>query len=363
MSTVQSWEIMSLAEKIAPDRREKTDLKIGLEVEYPLADGHPLKNEAQSSGNIVSHLNDDGWPLRGRATRDPTVGAEIVSDPPLKVDDAESWYAECIEYIEESYGVQHAPTGMVHNSTAGLHMHISPLTLSEAEKLSEWSSEPWLQVFVCTSICEKEAPHYRVFRDDYCRLQRSVDSGDRYSVVNERSRTRGHYEWRLPEPMTTGHLPYVMEFLKLFKYDPDKAKEYALEVTEKEDITSVKRAEAIGASLEFDRASGEVMRNAHPSSTNFYHDVVDDESCPYIYRVSFPDSDEHYYSFESHRDQEFVIQGVSFNRNTILDAETLSVVGDDEVRRSIERAMSDRDGPDPKEATKYLKDVIDKKKN
>lgn len=351
---------MSLISKIAPDRHESSDLKVGIEVEYPLADGDPMKNEAQSSSSLFSRMNE--WPLRGRYTNDPSVGLEVVSDPPLDVDDVVSWYSETIDYIESEYNATYAPTGMLHGSTAGLHTHVSPLTRDEAETLHEWSSEPWLQVFVCSSVCETEAPYYRVFRDNYCRLNRSVDGGDRYAVVNERSRTDGHYEWRLPEPMTEENLDRMMEFLKIFKYSPEKAKEYALEAIEKEDnITSIKRADAIGVELAFGD-EGEVTRSAADHARDFWNSVQNDESCPYIYRVITGDGQE-YYAFESRRNDYFTIEGVRFNRESVIDTQTMIEVSDNSRAYSeVQEILESRNGPNPKEATKFLKDVMKKKK-
>lgn len=353
---------MSLFKQIAPDRHESSDLKIGIEVEYPIADGDPMKNEAKSSSSLYRSVNSDGWPLRGRATNDPSVGLEVVCDPALNVDDVPQWYKECIEYIEEEYNEKYAPTGMLHGNTAGLHTHISPLDFEEAELLHEWSSEPWMQVFACSSVCEDEAPYYRVFRDNYCRLNQAVDGGDRYAVVNERSRSRGHYEWRLPEPMTLEHIDHLMNFLKLFKYDPEKAKEYAMEVLEKEDdITSIQRAEAIGVDLSFGDRGG-VTRNAAEQTEGFWDDVLDDESAPYIYRVDIPDEGS-FYAFESRRDSSFTVNGVRFDRDTVLRADSLTTVGNHTtLYDAVQQTLENRNGPRPKEATKYLKDVMKKKK-
>lgn len=330
-----------------------SNLNIGLEIEYPREGTDRWTERGRDSSSLCSTVRDSRWPLSGRPTYDGTVGLEVVSEV-LNIEDASMWYNSVLDYLNEEYGERFAPVGILSNgSTAGLHMHLSPLSRSEARTLFDWSQEPWMQTFVCSSVTEDEAPSYRVFRSSHCNM---TFDGDRYCCMN--SRGGSHWEWRLPEPMSRSHLEIVTEFLRLFKEDIGVAREFAEEMLEESDeITSVRRAQSIGEEI---LKPVTVTRDGHSETEEFFTQVRRDNSMPYIHRVDLEDAS--YYAFHSSLREEFSMNGISFDRDTILDARTLRPIQDPETHGRIESAIQNwQETSRNPETTEYLKKIVQKK--
>lgn len=344
-------------------------MEIGIELEYPIAGPNPLEDKSRSSSSLVREINDDinsFFGAESMVTRDPTVGLELVSEPldPLR---ARSWYRESIDIIETEYGRPHGPCGLMEGSTAGLHLHVDNFSREQARKLYEFSTEPWLKAFVCSSVVADEAPNYRVFRGNYA--EETFDRG-RYSVVNCRSERQGHYEWRLVEPVTSDHFDRIVRFLELFRdRGPKKAKRYVMSVIddEPEVVTSIKRAAEIGVDrLEEPEPEPEpeVSRTPHPATESWYLEVRQDNGMPYIYQVELPEG-WCYYVFHSHHDDIFTVEGVDFRDGWVLSATTLNRETDPDIVSRCRDALDEernggrrRDTPPKTEAGEYLKDVV-----
>lgn len=340
-----------------------SDLRIGLEVEYPGM--NPSDEKFISRGRDTSGLqNDMNLPrhLHGRAVYDGTVGLEVVSDV-MNLEDAPDWYAELIDYVEDEYNTGYQPTGLMHGgSTAGLHMHLSSLTRRQAEELYQISQQPWAKVLFCSSIANDGGqPSWPVFRGGrYCQMN---FNGDRYACVNGRG--SGHYEWRMPEPMTPEHMEVVVKFLRLFEQEPDAAVQYAQEVLDDADdrVTSIRRAEATGMDIETIPTVDRQPSEEDPE--NFFDAVANDWSMPEIHRVSFDGQDFYYFETELRPSYEFEADGVEFRADQILRADSLNPVQEPTLADDIERAYQHRLGDNPREteATKELKKIVKKKKN
>lgn len=337
-----------------------SNLNIGIELEYPGM--NPGDEKFVSRGRDTSGLNNEiVWPSRlgGRTTYDGTVGLEIVSDV-LDLEDAMNWYAGAIEFVEDEYGVEHQPTGLMANgSTAGLHLHLSSLSREQANALYQLSQTAWAKVLFCSSIANQNGEaSWPVFRGGrYCQMN---FSRDRYSCVNHRR--DGHYEWRMPEPMSAEHMEVVANFLRLFEQDVNTATEYAQELLDDGDdrITAIKRAEATGMDID-----GIPTVSRQPSPTDpeqFYEQVSSRWSHPEVYRVSFGDTD--YYVFESRMDGEFEAAGTTFNTDDVLYASTLERVQNETIAEDARNAFQQRESANPRqtEATEELKKIIKKKK-
>lgn len=328
-------------------------MEVGLEVEYPRASGDRWANRGRDSSNLCNQVRDGRWPLSGRPTYDGTVGLEVVSDV-LDAESAATWYQGVLDFVRDEYMEEYAPCGILTNgNTAGLHMHLSPLDHEQARTLYEWSQEPWMQLFVCSSVSEDEAPTYRVFRSNYCNM--TFNSG-RYSCMNNRG--GNHWEWRLPEPMGRDHIELVMDFLSLFAEDMEMAKEFAKEkVEESESITSIRRAQTIGEDV---LQPVSVVREPNPTTREFYQEVRESNSMPYIHRVDLDDSS--YYAFHSTLDDTFEVGDVQFDRNTVLDAANLRPIRDGNLQNQVESAIENwQETSRNPETTQYLKEVLKKK--
>jgi hypothetical protein len=338
-----------------------TDAKLGLEVEYPISTGERFCHRGAKSRDLHREMDSEGWrPSDGSLHWDGTVGAEIVSDP-LAPPEADTWYRAVIEEVEGDWNRDYEPTGLLtdHGSSAGMHIHLSPIERSAAETLAQWSSESWLQVFVCSSVVGGSEPHYGVFRDNYCQLSTSV-RGSRYNVVNSRA-GEGHYEWRLPEPMTEEHFSHVAEFLKLFIEDsPASAKEYVFDLFEREEtvLTSVQRADAVGLDQV---GSTELTRDPHPQSEDYFTTIQDDSDAPRIYHVRHPDG--RYYAFESSQNTVFQDpRGRMCDRDTVVEADTLQRVYGSTAELIRDVVSNDGYHPTESAATDLLKEVSKKKR-
>lgn len=328
------------------------ELNYGIEVEYPVSPdpaGPTMTRRANSSSQFKTEWRDNngsGMPHGGSMGGDPTVGAEITSPITEGYEDAASWYRRTLAEARD-FGYPHEPTGLMgsgEGSTAGLHLHLSPLTRSEARDLYEMSTEPWMKVFVCSSITtETNPPRATVFRQNYCDF-RGFDGGG-YAAVRSRAGGTGHYEWRLPEPMTADHFDMVAEFLHRFKSEGRSAAEtYARNLVDEahEDLTAVQRYEACG--FDFGESPDldivEVSRAPVVSSREFFWDVYGSDDQPYIYRVRTEGDD--YYAFETFNDVDTVeseAAGVSFDAEQVVYAEDLSVVDSESERDAVRDAL------------------------
>jgi hypothetical protein len=338
-----------------------SDLTIGIEVEYPGM--NPGDEKFMHRGRSTNDLSDIHWPssIGGRAVYDGTVGLEVVSDQ-LQLEDAANWYKDVIEYVEEEHNTRHQPVGLMSNNTAGLHIHLSSLSSSQAQELYRISETPWAKVLFCSSIAmEDDSATWPVFRGgSYCRM--NYDSGSRYDCVNGRG--GGHYEWRMPEPMVGEHMEILVKFLRLFEQSPDAAREYAQEVLDDADdrITSVRRAEAVGMDIDSVPTVERSPYSENPEAAEFYEAVEERWTAPEIYRINHDDGT--YYIFESRLEGEFEVAGVTFTDRDILRADTLEAIEDAERRDDIRRAYN-RHGNDEireTEATNELKKIVKKKK-
>jgi hypothetical protein len=337
-----------------------SDLTIGIEVEYP---GMSRGDEKfVNRGESTNDLSDIPWPgtIGGRAVYDGTVGLEVVSDR-LQLADATNWYKDVIEHVEEEHNRKHQPVGLMKgSSTAGLHIHLSSLSRSQARELYEISQTPWAKVLFCSSIAmDNESATWPVFRGgSYCRM--NFDSSGRYDCIN--SRGNGHYEWRMPEPMIGDHMEILVKFLRLFEESPDMAREYAQEVLDDGDdrITAIRRAEAVGMDID---GVPTVERDPYPETEDFFEEVSDEWAAPEIYRVNHDDGV--FYLFESRIEDTFEVNGVEFSRDDVLLADSLDRIEDDELRDDITRAYQ-RHGHEEireTEATNELKKIVKKKKS
>jgi hypothetical protein len=337
-----------------------SSLNIGIELEYPGMDRGDERfiNRGRDTSGLQSDVG--SIPVAGRAVYDGTVGLEIVSDV-LDLEDAPHWYADAIDHIEAEYGVEHQPTGLMeHGSTAGLHIHLSELSNWKARELYELSQTPWAKVLFCSSIATgTDAVAWPVFRGGrHCRMEYG---GSRYSVVN--SRGRGHYEWRLPEPMSREHLEVLVRFLRLFEQDTEEAIRYAQEILDDADerITAVKRAEAVGIDIE---GMPTIEREAaEQDPEHFYDEVSSEPFLPQIFRVDYRGTQ--FYTFETQmQNVDFEYAGVQFSDDSVLRADTLEHVVDESLRDDIRRALDRRGSEDTREteATQELKKIIKKKK-
>jgi len=335
-----------------------SDLTIGIEVEYPGMNPADKKfiDRGRDSNGIQSEIS--GIPMSGHATYDGTVGLEIVSSQ-LHLADAPGWYADVIDHVESEYNTGYQPTGlMTTGNTAGLHVHLSSLSRSQAEDLYELSQTPWAKVLFCSSIAnDGDDAVWPVFRGGrYCQM--NFGTGH-YDCVNNRG--GGHYEWRLPEPVVPEHFELIVKFLRLFEQSTDAAVEYAQEVLDDADdrITAIKRAEAVGMDID---AVPVVERDQYPGDPeNFFEAVRQEWGYPEVYHVEYEDGN--YYLFESRLDGEFEAGGVSFTPDDVLRADELTRVQDPEQRQEVQSAFERRNSDDAREteATEELKKIVKKK--
>jgi len=341
-----------------------SDLRVGIELEFPRM-GHGdefLADRGNDSSRLQSEVCDHGLPphLEARPTYDGTVGLEIVSDV-LDVADASNWYYEVLDYMRGEYNADLQPTGLMANgSTAGLHIHVSSLSESEARELARISETPWAKVLFCSSIAtHNDETAWPVFRGgSYCRMGNGLHDG-RYSVVNARS--NGHFEWRMPEPMHPDHVQILQKFLAFFHEDPSIARDYAQELLDDADdrITAIKRAEKVGMDL---AGLPTVQREPLSESQDFYETVADGWAMPEIYQVTL--DDQRFYLFDSRLDGEFEANGVGFHTDDVLWADTLNVVTESSIIDDVRRAYNTRNQDESRttEATDELKKIMKKKK-
>lgn len=352
------------------DPRE-SDLHVGIEVEYPAAPSN--RNKYTAAGRKTNDLKrrvreNGGMPSGlGNAVGDPSIGLEIVAGGQggMPLEDATQTYAGIIEHIEGEYGTTYAPTSLLNvDSTAGLHLHFSPLSEQQARRLHEISLEPWGQALFCTGIVSEEGrDEWPVFRDS-----RFVDTNfdsRRYSIVN--SRGGDHWEWRTPEPMDPSNFGVVIRFMRLFEQDPDNAIEYGQELLNNGDerLTSIKRAEEVGMDIE--TRPTVVREPAENDPDEFFQRVEGVWELPEIYHIVMPSADvdaEHFYAFDSRLNTTFQVGNVTANPDAVLYADTLEPVEDESVADEIRRSLNTRNRGAPRKtaATDVVKDAVKKKK-
>lgn len=357
-------------------------LTVGTEIEYPKVqpdeDSTTFKRPAYFSGDVRDSVRSDygrhGWP-DGEAGSDPTAGLELRSDP-MSPAELRDWYRMSIAELTKY--APHEPTGISANSTAntiGLHLHVSPLSVRTAEALFEMSEQPWFRIFACSSIVDGEGrTTFQLFRDNYCQMRFDPEprsSNDCVTLVNEADQ---HWEWRLLEPVTPDHFDLVIDFIELLKESPNEAEAFARELVDNADprLTAVKRAEQIGIA---DRLSHEgdlrtndveIQRSHHADTFAFYEDVRSDSHMPYIYLVDF--EGEPYYAMYSENYGEgndpFRADGVTFNHDSVLRADSLEEITGDTAQQIREHVHRDRnqvdhsDSPTKTEATDVLVDKL-----
>lgn len=338
-----------------------SDLSIGLEVEYPgmNTSDELYVNRGRGTNNIQRDINGMPHHIGGRPVYDGTVGLEVVSDV-LSPHDVTGWYEDVIDYIEAEYNTGYQPTGLMANgNTAGLHVHLSNLTETQARDLYEMSQEPWMKVLFCSSIANHNGEAtWPVFRGGrYCEM--SFDDGH-YSCVNYRG--SGHYEWRMPEPMTPGNVEIMMRFLDLFDEDPDLARQYAQEILDSGDdrLTAVRRADATGMDLTGEPTVAQEPANSDPEE--FYETVANEWAAPNIYTVRVEDSE--FYLLDSDLNGEVPVNGEQVPANSVLYADTIDPVEDEALLDDVRTAFQRRHASNNREteATEELKKVIKKKK-
>lgn len=348
---------------------DDSDLQVGIEFEYPAAPGWSEEEKYTTYGRRTRSEADTirreerGWTHGGSAGWDGTVGIEITS-PVLDAADGWKWYADTKDRVENEYGIPLAPTGLMESSTAGLHIHLSPISRDEAKALYELSTTSWAKAFFCSSIVSENGTNqWPVFRSGnrppdsgYCRFE-GWDSTNHYNCTNQR---RGdHWEWRLPEPMSVDNFEHVMEFLVRFHEDIELGVQYAQEVLDSgtNEITSIKRAEMVG--MEFDD-DAEIARAPAPESAEFYEHVEERPWLPEIHRVGMDGRT--FYLFDTRLQGTFEAGGVQFDHDDVLNARTLEPVDDalEGEIRSAYRSYGEQTNRTP--ATDYVKDVVKKKK-
>jgi hypothetical protein len=328
--------------------------QVGVEVEYPESQETTTTMSQRATGSYDLHDElemDHGarFPAGGDITYDGTVGTEINS-PVIGVDEAADWYEDAL-YELEKYR-PHEPTGLCSGraSTAGLHIHFSYANHEKAERLAELSRQPFMQVFACTSVAND---NHSVFRGgSYCNIA-EFDEG-RYSVVHEVRHDAGHYEWRLPEPMTAENFRLLMSFLEIFSNDMDEGEEFAREIVNgsPEQLTSVQRAEALGlkkptAAKENDTETNvewSVERSRSMDSevaSAFWSEVQDEHSAPYIYRLENPSGSDIYAFHSNHysTEESFVVHDpdfgeIEYTTESVLWAKDLERVGNLNLREA-----------------------------
>lgn len=231
---------------------------IGIEVEYPIAQSEELrmKKRGRISNDLFERIeleDRDSWYYGGHVYEDCTIGAEIPSHV-MNPDQMALWYKNTLDRVERYYGYPHEPCGVVEGdvgkTTAGLHVHLSTLSEADARWLHNISEESWFQAFICTSVTDD---YKNVFRKGGTTLPRSKlsegESTPRTSPVRKVRRSNGHYEWRLPEPMTREHMELFEEFfVQLRDNGTESAENFVRDLMNDADerVTSIARAKEVG---------------------------------------------------------------------------------------------------------------------
>lgn len=321
-------------------------INVGVELEFPKRSPSraPMRDAAVKSNDTRMYLRDEGFRLQGgNIVYDGTVGLEAVSDI-LPIEHATRWYKETVRKIENWGNCEYEPVSLIDEgptSTAGTHIHISPMNRSEAEELFALSQKADVQLLTCSRVVRSEEPNYPVFRNDYCEME---FDRDRYSVINDRG---NRWEWRLPEPQSLRHVENLFRFIEIFKQDgAEQALDYAKEKVEAGDTTSMQRVREIGTTEipEVEEKEMEVDRAPGAGNESFFDRVFHDREAPYIYHVVDENEGSEYYAFWSNDTEEYTIphEGVDFRLSDgqVRDAKSLNRVSDVETCISIVEAVN-----------------------
>ncbi len=349
-------------------------LRLGPEIEYP--GSQESQTTWTKSGTEIPGMRDrmrerfgsgrrtNIGPYQTMFGRDPTVGPEIRPDTGdgIVAREVSDWYATVIHTMEHDFDEPMEPVGLMRSNTAGLHIHLSPLAEETATRLYEWSQEPWMQVFVCSTLVDWNdvSPTTSVVRErhsNYLRFRgRDMRNVTRYNAVHMVGpRSSGHYEWRLPEPMMPDHFELVVEFLRRLYYDsPAEARQFAMDLVTNADerLTAVRRAREIGLVDGTSLADGDDLlwttsRTPATDTSGFFAAVRASESAPYIYRVRRGETD--YYLFVSHNDAVWTEpeSGIDCHDGMVIRADDLTSPDDAGVVQEIREAFDSRSyGPD-----------------
>lgn len=342
-----------------------SEFTIGIEVEYPVARSweNRFREGGKKSKTLLHQVQDDGGlPSRFDAGVEDEylIGLEVVSGQ-LHLSDAANWYRDLIEYIEDEYNKPYCPSGIITDSnivTAGLHIHLSPLSYEKAQELFDISRTAWGKALFCSSIVSDDyTTDWRVFRGGkFCQMK--FDSGNRYDCLN--SRGGDHWEWRMPEPMTPDHFEETIKFLRLFEDNVEDAIEYGHELLDNSDsITSIERAHNVG----MDANEGDTIRKQGvPTTADFFEEIESYWDAPEIYTVHYDNTP--YYVFDSRLGGPIDVSGVTVSDGTVIRASDLTQVDDSSVRDSVWNFYQSNESNEPREseATEVVKEVVKKKK-
>jgi len=337
----------------------------GTEVEYPqVQNGNDMTTftePAMGSHNLRGEVRDDyggngGWP-DGYIGSDPTAGIELRSDQ-LNADSLAQWYRESI--VELSKYSPHEPCGVSANSrasTIGLHLHFSGpgFTTQKARELYEMSAEPWFKLFACSSLARGDEDTYQVFRANYCGMRYSDSPSN--DCVNRAEYETDHWEWRMLEPVTPDHFDLVMEFMETLRNDgASEARSFARSLVDDLDprLTAVKRAQALDIASEVEAFDADepdqryqIDRSAVSETSEFFNEVYNASRAPYIYRVRDTETGAPYYVMYSNNydmTNDFEHAGISYDYNSVLDAESLTLVPGELANRLREQVQRHRHG-------------------
>jgi len=243
-----------------PEASLTKSLRFGAELEIPICDderyhmmarGRPVPAESAKPdihGTEITHEwisaspSTHGWEARTHST----MHAAMLSE----------WYDKLYQTIEQEHN-RIEPVGFHGRGTAGLHVHLSELSERDANLIREVSREPWMKALACTSIAAYDSdgtllPKYPVVRGNDTDVKNPCKDQDpcgfgRDKLVAER-RERGHYEWRLPEPMLPESFHILLSVLTRTLRDGKAAGQIrAMNIleTRPEDVTAIQRARAI----------------------------------------------------------------------------------------------------------------------
>lgn len=339
------------------------ELTVGVEVEYPESQlGETTYRLAADASHDtyseVSERHGRNWGLGGDVTSDGSAGLEINSDQrEIFGDDAAGWFRDTIQVLENDFAAIFEPTGLMadgnRGTSFGMHIHMSPLSRDQARELYELSQDPLIQLFCCSSLAEDNTD-YKVFRSN--RYARFDGFDNRRTTAVHACPGRGHYEWRMPEPVTEEHFAKIMEFLHEFHQNGSTAaRRYVYSVLKRspETITAIRRAreigiEAIEGTQEFEWEGVDVEESldlAMPfEAYDFYRNVSDSGNRPYAYRVLLDDGNEYigFYSSSYTADDVFEDNGIQYTTDDVIltEGNAMELVDDPEIVDRVQGAIT-----------------------
>lgn len=219
---------------VAPTTDESYDLDtMGVELEYPVAEPGDLPapaTQALRSGELRDSSTTN-WVHGGQYQREHT-GIEI---PSCRLDihsaEPESWYENSVAELE-ALGYPFAASGSG-ETNFGLHNHVSQLSQDQVETMEDEFENEWAKVFWCCSTSPDRVDPWRGGR----------------SHLGFRTRAGpGHYEFRMPEPVSTEHFPLLVDFWRILaRQDVEAAMGWAREVVYAKDerLTAVNQYEIL----------------------------------------------------------------------------------------------------------------------